>query len=86
MNQDYPKDAEILHCVFTGKNPSPKVIESELGGPDQYIRRRLDALVDRGLLNRRNEPGEPLRYDVTPPGEAALEVRGVVETEQRHSP
>ncbi|MEF8772809.1 hypothetical protein [Halodesulfurarchaeum sp.] len=85
MNQDYPKDVEILHCVFTGKNPSPKVIVAELGGPDQYVRRRLDALVDRGLLNRRNETGETLRYDVTPPGEAALEVRGVVESKQRPS-
>lgn len=86
MTQDYPKDVEILHCVFTGKNPSPKVIEAELGGPNQYVRRRLVALVDSGLLNRRNESGETLRYDVAPPGEAALEVRGVVEPEQRPSP
>ena len=86
MAQNFPRDIEILKRVFEQTEARPKDIASELEGPETYVRRRLEILVDRGLLERGSETAETIRYEVTPPGENALEARSVFSVEGSHEP
>ena len=77
MTENFPRDIQILRRVFEDTEIRPGEIASDLGGPETYVRRRLETLVDRGLLERGSETAETIRYEITQPGEAALEARSV---------
>lgn len=77
MTQNFPRDIEILKRVFEHTEARPGDVAAELEGPETYVRRRLETLVDRGLLQRGSETAETIRYEITPPGEKALEVQSV---------
>lgn len=76
MLPDYPQDREILRRVADLSRPSPDRIARSLATDPEYVRRRLQILDEKGLLEGERDPdGEPC-YDLAPPGKASLRRAG----------